>query len=81
MRLRLALVSTLPLLLASCSGWFNPFSGVRGLIAIGLLIAQVIIAYDIVKSRRSVGLKVLWIAFVFLAPLLGILAYLIFERK
>ena len=81
MRTRLVLPSLSLIWLNACSGWYNPFAGVRGVISIALLIAQFVIAYDIVQSGRSAPTKVLWVAFVFLVPLIGVLAYLIFERK
>jgi hypothetical protein len=58
MRTRIALLIGSTLILSACSGWYNPFAGVRALISIALLIAQFLIAYDIIKSWRSVGLKV-----------------------
>ncbi len=78
---RIASAAVLALVTSACSGWYNPLAGVRGLFAIALLVIQLIIAFDVIQSGRSTGLKVLWIAFVFLVPIIGVLAYLIFERK
>ncbi len=81
MRTRVAFLTLAGLALTGCSGRYNPFAGVRAFIAIAVLITEFVVAYDIVQSRRSVVVKVLWIAFVFLVPVIGILAYLILERK
>ncbi len=81
MRSRAGLLFLSVFLLNACSGWYNPFAGVTSLISIAVLIAQILIAFDIIQSRRATGTKVLWIAFVFLVPIIGVLAYLIFERK
>ena len=71
---RFPLLIVLTAVTTACSGFFNPFEGVRSILAIALIIAQLIISYDIIQSRRSVGMKVVWIAIVWLVPLLGVLA-------
>ena len=78
---RIASLGGLVLVLSACSSWYNPFAGVSRLLSGALLIANLVITYDIVQSRRSAGVKVMWIAIVFLIPILGILAYLMFDRK
>ena len=78
---RIGLLVGTTVLLSSCSGWYNPFAGVNAIITVAVLIAQIVIAFDVIQSRRSTGTKVLWIAVVFLIPIIGILMYLIFERK
>lgn len=78
---RIGLLTGTTLLMTSCSGWYNPLAGVNALFGLAVLIAQIIIAFDIVNSRRSTATKVIWIAVVFLIPIIGILAYLIFERR
>ena len=81
MRARVGLLTLTGVALSACTGWYNPFAGVNALISLAVLIAQIVIAFDIIQSRRSTGTKVLWIAFVFLIPIIGVLTYLIFERK
>lgn len=78
---RLAALLALALVSTACGGWYNPFAGVSLWLSIGLLVANLVITYDVVQSRRSVGMKVVWIGIVFLIPILGILAYLMFDRK
>lgn len=81
MGIRVASTAALVLSTTACSGWYNPFAGVRAFFSIALLIIQLIIAFDVIQSGRTTGMKVVWIAFVFLVPIIGVLAYLIFERK
>ena len=81
MRTRVGLLSSVPLLLTSCGGWYNPFAGVRRLISTAILIVDLVIAYDVISSHRSTAAKVAWLALVFLFPIVGALVYLAAGRK
>jgi hypothetical protein len=73
-------LSAATILLSACE-WYNPVEGAGAFVIGALIVADLISSYDIIQSRRSLGMKVMRVAIVFGIPIIGILAYLIFERK
>lgn len=46
-----------------------------------IFILDCIAVFDCLKSDREFGKKILWIIFIFLAPVLGLIIYYLFGRK
>ena len=51
------------------------------LISLIILIIDVVVIFDIIKSNKDTGKKILWIIAVVFLPLLGPLLYYFFGRR
>ncbi|KAG9245335.1 hypothetical protein BJ878DRAFT_533972 [Calycina marina] len=52
-----------------------------GVIGFIVLILDIIVALEVLKSSRPVSHKVLWLLVVFLFPILGIILYYLFSNR
>lgn len=57
------------------------FNGYGGLIGLIILALDILAIANIVSSGRSLGSKFLWILFVLVLPLLGMIIYFLIGRK
>ena len=53
----------------------------RGLLGLVILVLDIIAIIDCVKSKMSVGKKVLWIILILILPLIGMILYFLVGRK
>lgn len=51
------------------------------LIGLVILILDIVVIFEILKSSRSMAGKLLWILFVLFFPVFGLIIYAIFGRK
>jgi len=77
---RIAPLVILALTTSACSSVFNPFAGVRRLVAIAHLVIALVVLADIALSKRSKAAKITWALIVVFFPIVGLVAYLIAGR-
>jgi uncharacterized membrane protein HdeD (DUF308 family) len=73
-------LATMAVLLAACGGFGSPFSGIRSIFTLIMLVIYIVAIFDVVTGPRSTAAKVGWIAIILLIPVLGVIGYVVLGR-